>query len=64
MRLTGRTRHRSERSWGKERLVLQVEETWVHSQDLGGSGYYDDETRVQWRDATTADLTLIPARTP
>jgi len=57
-KLTGRTRHRSEKSWGKERLILQVEETWIHSQDLGGSGYFDDTTQTAWRDATTEDLTV------
>lgn len=53
--LTGRTRYRSQRRWGREELILQVEERWVETYSLGG--YIDTNDHVGWRDARTSDLT-------
>lgn len=58
MQLTGRTRHRVKRTWfGREYLVLQVEETGIRSYSLGGA--IDCESYTEWRDATTEDLTVV-----
>ena len=56
--LTGKTRHRVQRHWGKNLLVLQVEEN--------GKGYYLDHgggridtvdfDNTYWRDAKVEDL--------
>jgi hypothetical protein len=57
-KLTGRRRYRSQRRWGgREELVLQVEERWLHTYYSGGS--VDSDWIVSWRDARTSDLTTI-----
>ena len=38
------------------KLVLQIEVTKHHSIDLNGSGYFEDWTTQNWRDATFADV--------
>jgi hypothetical protein len=55
---TGRVRVRSQRRglFGREELVFQVEETWVETYDLNGTGHYDDRDRLEWRDAQVTDL--------
>lgn len=56
MKLTGRRRYRTYKTWtGYELIVLQVEfEAW----DATNLGYcVDCERRLYWRDATTEDLT-------
>lgn len=57
MKLTGRTRHRSERRWGKERLILQVECKYTETSHCGG--FIDCHPAIGWRDAKTEDLTII-----
>lgn len=52
--LTGARRFRSERRWGREQLVLQVQERGHRTTNLGG--YIDTETTLRWRDARTTDL--------
>lgn len=54
--LTGKTRLNSERRWGRERLVLQVQERGNLHSNIGGR--IDTETVTRWRNATTADLPL------
>lgn len=56
-KLTGNTRYRSERKWGKERLILQVEEAGTHYDYC--SGFVDSWKYTSWRDATTEDLTTF-----
>lgn len=51
---TGRWRHRSERRWGRERLILQIEERFLHT--FYGSGMIDSDWATRWRDAETSDL--------
>ncbi|WP_312411997.1 hypothetical protein [Shinella sp.] len=53
MKLTGRTRHRT--NW-RGKLILQVEYTAFHMKDLNGSGYYDEWTTTHWRDAKVEDV--------
>lgn len=53
---TGRRRHRSERRWGRERLILQVEVRGIETTWSGGM--IDSQHVNCWRDATTADLTV------
>jgi len=55
---TGRTRHRVDRRWGRERLVLQVEERGLLTTLVGP--FPDTESALRWRDATTEDLTATP----
>lgn len=58
MKLTGRKRYRSARTWfGHEYLVLQVEVEGLITENTGG--WIECETRTWWRDATTADLTEV-----
>lgn len=55
---TGRRRHRSQRRlFGREELVLQIEWRGLHTYCIGG--YVDSDWIKFWRDATSADLTLI-----
>jgi len=42
--------------WGRERLVLQLQERGLHTSC--SAGQIDTEWVVRWRDATTADLTV------
>ena len=58
-KLTGKRRFRSERKWGRERLILQVEETGRDYDYAGGYVHGVDFTR--WRDARTEDLTASDA---
>jgi hypothetical protein len=53
---TGRTRHRSQRRWGREELVLQIEWRGIHTYSIGG--FIDSEWIDFWRDATSADMTI------
>lgn len=56
--LTGKTRFRHERKWGRSRLILQVEETsW---QDTNCGRYIDSERIVRWRDAQVEDMWNLP----
>lgn len=57
--LTGRRRYRSEKKWGCERLILQVEE--VVWRDTNCGSHIDSEKVVVWRDAKTTDLTIEAA---
>lgn len=57
-RLTGRTRHRSVSKWGRELLVLQVEEAGWESQYQFQTGYYVDVEFKKWRDAATTDISI------
>lgn len=54
--LTGRVRHRSERRWGRERLILQVEEKALLTEYVAGQ--IDSEWKTYWRDAQTSDLAV------
>jgi len=54
-KLTGRTRYRTQRRlFGRETLVLQVEEYGLTHEYAGGA--VDCRWVNRWRDATTADL--------
>ena len=56
MKLTGRKRYRSARTWFRqEYLVLQVEVEGLITENIGGR--VECERRTWWRDATTEDLT-------
>lgn len=60
MKLTGRRRYRSARTWfGREYLVLQVEVEGPVVENVGGYSI-ECESRTWRRDATTADLTQEP----
>lgn len=59
--LTGKHRHRAERRWGRERLILQVE---VQTLEMDNDPYGYAERVERWRDATTADLTTRDRLTP
>jgi len=61
MKLTGRTRYRS--NW-RGKLILQVEYSQHHVKDLNGSGYYDDWDTLHWRDARPEDLINKPQPQP
>lgn len=55
MKLTGRSRYAHYKSFlGTPKLVLQVEEEFLHTENCGT--YVDSRTAVRWRDATVADL--------
>lgn len=55
MKLTGKTRMRVHQGWfGEPMLVIQVQETWLHSESLGG--VIDVEHRTRWRDAKVTDI--------
>ena len=58
---TGRTRHTARRSWGRESLVLKVEERGIHTYCV--AGHIDSEWSTRWRDAITADLTATQSPT-
>lgn len=46
---------RLHKSWfGKPMLVIQVQETWLHAESLGGM--IDIEHRTRWRDAKVTDI--------
>lgn len=62
VRPTGATRHRSERRWGRERLILQHEFTGMVTRLLGP--HPDTETETWWRDATAADLSTKSSEAP
>lgn len=52
---TGKKRLKAVRSfWGKERLVLQIQERGLHT--WYSAGHPDTDWVTRWRDATTADL--------
>lgn len=51
---TGRTRFRTSRSWGREFLVLQIEERYLATYYAGG--VIDSEYTTRWRDAKVEDL--------
>lgn len=53
MKLTGRTRYRS--NW-RGKLILQIEYSLHHVRDLNGTGYYDEWDTLHWRDAKATDL--------
>jgi hypothetical protein len=55
-KLTGRRRFRSVRKWGREHLVLQVEEEYSDADYAGG--FIHTFKGIRWRDATTKDLTV------
>ncbi len=57
MTLTGNTRHRLS-SFGKK-LILQVAVSRYMDRDMGGSGYFERDIWVEWRDATVEDLQLL-----
>lgn len=46
--------------WGRERLVLQIQERGLHTSYIGG--HVDTQWVTRWRDATSADLTITEAR--
>lgn len=52
--LTGRTRHRSQRRWGREELVLQVEEGGSEMALIGP--YPERMYFTRWRDALSTDF--------
>lgn len=59
-KLTGRRRYREQkRLLRSSLLVLQVEETFTAWFSEGGS--VDSRDHIGWRDATVADLMIIPA---
>lgn len=53
--LTGRYRYRT--NW-RGKLILQVEYTLNHCNDLNGSGHYDEWQTQNWRDAKVTDVPL------
>lgn len=53
--LTGKVRLRSERRWGRERLIVQVQERYLRSDNYGG--FIDSSVETRWRDAGTEDVT-------
>lgn len=54
---TGRQRYDSRRTfWGREYLVLQIQERGLVASYIGG--HVDCEWMTRWRDATTVDLTI------
>ena len=56
MKHTGKYRFRT--NWfGKQ--ILQVQVIYDKSYDCGGSGYYDEVTVVEWRDATRDDSDIF-----
>lgn len=58
MKLTGRKRYRSAKTWwGKEILILQIEVEGNVPTNVGGYRI-ELEHKTWWRDATTADLTV------
>lgn len=55
--LTGLKRLLSVRSfWGRERLVLQLQERGLHT--TCSAGQIDTQWVTRWRDATAGDLTI------
>jgi len=54
MGLTGNTRYRSARRWGREILILQVEE--VGSEMVHFGAFIERCGFRRWRDAKTTDL--------
>ena len=38
------------------RLILQIEETRNHCENLGGTGYYDEYQSKIWRNASVTDI--------
>lgn len=63
MTLTGRTRHVHYKPWfGAARLVLQVEESYEHPEDVGGH-YIEVRDALRWRNANVEDLSTIIAQT-
>ncbi len=55
MSLSGRIRWRSEKNWlGKERLVLQVQETGTRPENWGS--FITMEPHTGWRDARSEDV--------
>lgn len=55
LRITHDVNFRYRSTW-RGKLVLQIEVTKNHSIDLNGSGYFEDWTTQNWRDATFADV--------
>ncbi len=56
MGLTGKTRYRTQRRFLRsDVLVLQVEYTYMHMENMGSS--VECEEYTAWRDATLSDLT-------
>lgn len=60
---TGRQRHVSRRTfWGREYLVLQIQESGLVTSYI--AGHVDTEWCTRWRDATAADLTIAEQSSP
>lgn len=61
---TGRRRHVARRTffWGREYLVLQVEERGLLTTFIGG--HQDTQWVRRWRDATSGDLTIHDSTCP
>lgn len=37
-------------------MILQVEKIIHYSEPVGGTGYFDDYTKIIWKDATEFDV--------
>lgn len=59
--LTGKTRYRHYRSWGKSYIVLQVEVRGIQTDFVGNQ--VECETINRWRDATVEDIIQNPKAT-
>ena len=65
MKLTGKTRYRTHKSWTKVLLVLQVEvEKASHTVEVGADSYGGGRevtvpTRYYWKDAGVEDMLIL-----
>jgi hypothetical protein len=62
MRMTGNLRWRSQRRWGREELVLQVE--WDGTEIIWNGYFADSETRHYWSDAKSEDMRFVNLKEP